>query len=83
MKSKYSQIQPPEPQEAKTDRHSRLMLDGRPINAGDSIKALFPDGWKEVTIEMKWEENSPQCWYIAAPKEKQVYDVLGLFARWN
>lgn len=82
MKQKYNQIQPPEPQEAKSDNHARLILDGRPINAGDSFTALFPDGWKEVTIEMRWTDNSPDCWYIAYPKEKQHEKLLGLFARW-
>ena len=82
MERTYNQIQPPEPYEAKTDNHARLVLDGRPINAGDSVKALFPDGWKTVTIEMRWTDNSPQCWYIAAPKEKQGEALIGLYAKW-
>lgn len=82
MKKTYSQIQAPEPHEIKLDNHARLTLDKRPINAGDSVKALFPDGWKNISIEMRWTDNSPQCWYIAAPKDKQGYDVVGLFAMW-
>lgn len=76
------QIQPPEAHEMAGDEHARLILDGRPINAGDSIKALFPAGWKAITVEMRWTERSPHCWYIASPKEMQGYSLIGLFARW-
>lgn len=78
-----SQIQPPEAQEMARDNHARLVLDGRPINAGDVLEALFPAGWKTISIEMKWSERSPQCWYIASPKEAQGYDLQGLFAKWK
>lgn len=83
MKECY-QIQTPDAQEMARDEHARLMLDGRPINAGDVIEALFPAaGWKAVTIEMRWNEHSPNCWYIAEPKNLQGYSLIGLFARWK
>ena len=43
MKKQYSQLQLPDP--ADRDPHPRLLLDGYGVHAGESFRALFPDGW--------------------------------------
>ena len=59
---KLGQIQLPAPEDF--DPHPRLLLNGRGIHAGETFHALFPDGWREITIEMSWEPEGPGCWYI-------------------
>lgn len=80
---KYSKIQPPETAEMQADTHARLMLEGKPISAGDSVIARFPDGWDTITIEMRWTDKSPECWYIAAPKKRHGCELIGLTAKWG
>lgn len=46
---KLGQIQLPAPEDF--DPHPRLLLNGRGIHAGETFHALFPDGWREITIE--------------------------------
>lgn len=60
---KISQIKLPSPEDA--DPHPRLLLNGRGIHAGESFCALFPDGWRRITVEMSWEPEGPGCWYIS------------------
>ena len=48
MKKQYSQLQLPDP--ADRDPHPRLLLDGYGVHAGESFRALFPDGWHDITL---------------------------------
>ena len=47
---KLGQIQLPAPED--TDPYPRLLLNGRGIHAGETFRALFPDGWREITLEI-------------------------------
>ena len=47
------------PDLADTDEHPRLTLNGEGIHAGDSFAALFPDGWHDVTLEIREDQNGP------------------------
>ena len=76
MNKKYSQLQLPDP--ADHDPHPRLLLDGYGIHAGDGFRALFPDGWHDITLEVSWEETGPACWYISTPGFSHICPV-GLF----
>lgn len=49
------------------DPHPRLLLNGRGIHAGETFRALFPDGWREITLEMSQKPEGPGCWYISNP----------------
>ena len=75
---RVAQIQLPDP--ADTDPHPRLLLEGRGIHAGEWFSALFPDGWHDVTLEVRWEPTGPGCWYISTPGFKDVCPV-GLFVK--
>ncbi len=77
-KASIGQIQLPDPTD--TDPHPRLLLDGRGIHAGESLTALFPDGWRDITLEMRWEPTGPGCWYISTPGYGDVCPV-GLFVK--
>ena len=59
---KFGQIQLPAPEDS--DPHPRLLLNGRAIHAGETFHALFPDGWREITLEMSQKPEGPGCWYI-------------------
>lgn len=76
MNKKYSQLQLPDP--ADCDPHPRLLLDGYGIHAGGGFRALFPDGWHDITLEVSWEETGPACWYISTPGFGHI-SPLGLF----
>ena len=75
---KLGQIQLPAPEDF--DPHPRLLLNGRGIHAGETFHALFPDGWREITIEMSWEPEGPGCWYISTPGFTHICPV-GLFVK--
>ena len=45
---KFGQIQLPAPEDI--DSHPRLLLNGRAIHAGETFCAVFPDGWRDITI---------------------------------
>ena len=49
-RERLGQIRLPAPED--TDPHPRLLLNGRGIHAGETFRALFPDGWREITLEM-------------------------------
>lgn len=68
------------PDLADTDEHPRLTLNGEGIHAGDSFAALFPDGWHDVTLEIREDQNGPGCWYISTPGFREVCPV-GLFVK--
>ena len=63
------------PDLADTDEHPRLPLNGEGIHAGDSFAALFPDGWHDVTLEIREDQNGPGCWYISTPGFREVCPV--------
>lgn len=75
---KLGQIQLPAPEDF--DPHPRLLLNGRGIHAGETFHALFPDGWREITIEMSWEPEGPGCWYISTPGFTHICPI-GLFVK--
>ena len=77
-KERIAQLQLPDP--ADDDPHSRLLLEGDGIHAGQSFTALFPDGWHEITLEVAWEPTGPGCWYISTPGFEGVCPV-GLFVK--
>lgn len=70
------QIKLPAPSDA--DPHPRLLLDDYGIHAGQSFRALFPDGWREITLEVNWNKTGPACWYISTPGFSDICPV-GLF----
>ena len=73
-----AQIQLPDP--ADTDPHPRLQFDGYGIHAGDSFTAWLPDGWHEITLEINWNAEGPNCWFISDPALRNVCPV-GLWCR--
>lgn len=62
------------------DPHPSLLLDGKRIHAGQSFTVLFPDGWHEVTLEIRWEPTGPGCWYISTPGYTNICPI-GLFVK--
>ncbi len=76
MRKNISQLKLPAPTD--TDPHPRLLLDGYGIHAGQSFKALLPDGWREITLEVAWDITGPACWYILTPGYSDICP-LGLF----
>lgn len=76
MAKRFSQIKLPAPSDQ--DPHPRLLLGGYGIHAGQGFKARFPDGWREITLEVDWEITGPGCWYISTPGCEGVCPV-GLF----
>jgi len=76
MKKNISQIRLP--LSSDCDPHPRLILDGYGIHAGQCFRALFPDGWHDITLEVSWKENGPACWYISTPGFENICPV-GLF----
>lgn len=77
-KEKISQLQLPDPND--TDPHPRLLLDGYGIHAGSCFTALMPDGWHDITLEVRMEPNGPGCWYISTPEYRDICPV-GLFVK--
>lgn len=77
LRKNIAQIQMPAATD--TDPHPSLLLNGRRIHAGDSFNALFPDGWHEITIEMLWEIEGVECWYISTDGFGNICPI-GLFA---
>ena len=68
---KLGQIQLPAPEDF--DPHPRLLLNGRGIHAGETFRALFPDGWREITIEMSWEPEGPGCIHCLASSKLPLF----------
>ena len=73
---RIGQLRLPDP--AEKDPHPRLLLSSYGVHAGDSFTALFPDGWKDITLEVDWEKTGPYCWYISTPGFEGICPV-GLF----
>ena len=65
---------------AGADPHPRLLLEGRGIHAGEGFTALFPDGWHDITLEVRWDPTGLGYWYISTPGFKDVCPV-GLFVK--
>lgn len=76
MAKKIGQLKLPDPSD--NDPHPRLLLDGDGIHAGQCVKALFPDGWHKITLEVRWDSTGPACWYISTSGHSDVCPV-GLF----
>ncbi len=76
MKKNISQLKLPAPTDM--DPHPRLLLDGDGVHAGQGFRALLPDGWHDITLEVSWSETGPACWYISTPGYEDVCPV-GLF----
>jgi len=76
MRKNISQIKLPDPSD--TDPYPRLLLDGYGIHAGQCFKALLPEGWREITLEVGGSTTGPGCWYISTPGYRDVCPV-GLF----
>lgn len=75
---KVAQLKLPNPADA--DPHPRLLLEGDGIHAGSCYNALFPDGWHEITLEVRGERTGPGCWYISTPGFSDICPV-GLFVK--
>lgn len=73
MSKKISQLKLPAPTD--NDSHPRLLLDGYGIHAGNCFKALFPDGWHKITLEVSWNDTGPACWYISTPGYSDICPV--------
>ena len=67
-------------EEADADPHPRLLLEGRGIHAGEGFTALFPDGWHDITLEVRWEMTGPGCWFISTPGFSDICPI-GLFVK--
>ena len=76
--TRIAQLQLPDP--ADGDPHPRLLLEGRGIHAGEGFTALFPDGWHDITLEVRGEPTGPGCWYISTPSFEVVCPI-SLFAK--
>ena len=77
-RERLGQIQLPAPED--TDPYPRLLLNGRGIHAGATFRALFPDGWREITLEMSQKPEGPGCWYISNPGFTHICPI-GLFVK--
>lgn len=77
-KEEISQLQLPDSND--TDPHLRLLLNGYGIHAGSCYTALMPDGWHEITLEIRWEPTGPACWYISAPGYRDICPI-GFFVK--
>lgn len=75
---KLGQIQLPAPED--TDPYPRLLLNSRGIHAGETFRTLFPDGWREITLEMSQQPEGPGCWYISNPGFTHICPI-GLFVK--
>ena len=76
MSQRLAQLKLPDPEDR--DMYPRLLLDGCGIHAGSCFRALFPDGWHDITLEVSWGRTGPACWYISTPGFSDICPV-GLF----
>lgn len=78
-RDKIAQIRLPDPND--DDPHPRLTCDGYGIHCGDSFSAWLPDGkWHDITLEVRWETEGPECWYISNPEYRDI-SPIGLFVK--
>ena len=75
---KIYQIKLPAPNDH--DPHPRLLVTGRGTHAGDCFVALFPDGWHEISLEVTWDIEGPECWYINTHGFEGI-SPIGLFVK--
>ena len=76
--TRYAQIKLPTVNDL--DPHPRLFVEGEGIHAGDCFKALFPDGWYDISIEFDDSREGVACWYIATPGFGDI-SPIGLFVQ--
>lgn len=74
------QITLPEPSD--TSDYPRILVNGEGIHAGMGFTALFPDGWHDITLEVRHDRTGPACWYISTPGFRDICPV-GLFVKWD
>lgn len=74
-----AQIQLPNPSDQ--DPHPRLTVNGEGLHAGMMVTAMFPSGWKDITLEVAWDVTGPACWYISTPGYEDI-NPIGLFVKW-
>lgn len=74
----YAQIKLP-PEDAQS-WGIRLQVNGDGISAGQSFRALFPDGEHSITLEVGSPSMGPGGWYISTPGFSGVCPV-GLWVR--
>lgn len=72
MRGKFTQILPPNPD----NLDPRPLVNGDGIHAGESFCALFPDGWHDITLEVKGDGT----WYISTPGYSRICPI-GLFVK--
>lgn len=75
---KLGQIQLPAPED--TDPYPRLLLNGRGIHAGETFRALFPDGWREITLETSQKPEAPAAGTSPTPVFTHICPI-GLFVK--
>lgn len=56
----------------------RPTLNGYGLHCGESFRALFPNGWKQITLEVRCDQGGRTQWYISTPGFKDVCPI-GLF----
>lgn len=66
------------PYNTSTDAHTGLIYDGVSIFPGQGFLALFPDGWREITLEVNTGLPSPHDWFISTPGFLDICPI-GLF----
>lgn len=75
---KVAQIKLPDP--ADDSSCPRLLLEDDGIHAGSCYTALFPDGWHDITLEVREDRAGPSCWFISTPEFSDICPV-GLFVK--
>lgn len=63
-----------------TDPHPRLLFNGYGVHTGEQFAAWLPDGWHDISLEVKWAAEGPQCWFISTPGLNEVCPI-GLWCR--
>lgn len=55
MSQRFAQLKLPDP--TGRDLHPWLLVDGCAVHAGSRYRALFPDGWHDITLEVNWKSS--------------------------
>ncbi len=80
-RSLYPKIVQLLPSPEDRDPHPALLVDGRPVRAGEPFEALLGDGcWHQITLEIHWDVEGPGCWYILEDEFRDI-SPIGLFVR--
>lgn len=68
-----AQIQLPNPLDG--DPHPQLMFQGWGVHAGDTFLAWLPDGWHEITLEVRHDCEGAASWFIDDPHLSDICPV--------